>query len=457
MGLPIDRGRALEFLGGDEAVYQDLVSLLADQAQQDLAALEAAVAAGDGRAVERVAHGLKGAAANLAADAVQEAAAELEQVGWSRDLAAAPAGLAALRDRVGELVAFARQSSAAAGDARPEEHEMTLRWGIIGCGNVAEHKGGPALYGVAGSELVAVMRRDVAKAADFARRHGARRWYDQASDLLADAEINAVYVATPVSTHRGYTLAAAEAGKHVLCEKPMAMDVAECREMIAACRANGVMLTIAYYRRSYPVVQRMKAALAEGLIGRPMLARINLTSYSQPTDVRAPGAWRTDPDTAGGGVLFDVGSHRLDVLNYLLGPAAEVAAMCENTLGHYQVEDAAVLCLKLASGVHGVANFGWNVGSDSDEFEIYGAEGKMLARSLEGGHLEIYRGRELVETFDQPRHKVTHWGLVENMVAAASTGAPLLCSGEDGLVTSQLMEAAYLSARERRTIGVASG
>ncbi len=333
---------------------------------------------------------------------------------------------------------------------------MTLGWGIIGCGDVAEHKGGPALYGVAASELVAVMRRDGAKAADFARRHGARRWYDRADELLGDAEVNAVYVATPVSTHRAYTVAAAEAGKHVLCEKPMAMSVAECREMIAACRANEVMLTIAYYRRSYPVVQRMKAALAEGLIGRPMLARINLTSYAQPADPAAPEAWRTDPDVAGGGVLFDVGSHRLDVLNYLLGPAVEVAAMCENTLGRYQVEDAAVLCLKLAHGAHGVANFAWNVGSDSDEFEIYGTEGKMLARSLEGGHLEIYRGRTLVETFDQPRHKVTHWGLVENMVAAASRGEPLLCSGEDGLATSQVMEAAYLAAREQRTVAVAS-
>ena len=332
---------------------------------------------------------------------------------------------------------------------------MALRWGIIGCGDVAERKGGPALYGVEGSELIAVMRRNAAKAADFARRHGARRWYDRAEALLADPEVNAVYVATPVNLHCQHTIMAAEAGKHVLCEKPMGMTVQECREMIASCQANGVKLMIAYYRRTYPIVQRMRQLLSEGAVGQPMLVRINLTSYVNPDDPNAEEAWRVRPASSGGGVLYDVGSHRLDVMNYLLGPAAEVTAFVGTLHATYEVEDSAVLALRLASGVHGVANLQWNVRSNTDDFEIYGTQGKMLARSLEGGHLEVYRGDELIETFDVPRHPVTHWGLVEDLVRAVDQGTPLICGGEDGLTTNALMEAAYRSAQEGRSIRLA--
>ncbi|MCK4590577.1 MAG: Gfo/Idh/MocA family oxidoreductase [Candidatus Latescibacteria bacterium] len=323
---------------------------------------------------------------------------------------------------------------------------MTLRWGIIGCGDVAEHKGGPALYGVEGSELVAVMRRDAAKAEDFARKHRAKRWYSNAEDLLNDPEINAIYVATPVHLHHTYTIQAAEAGKHVLCEKPMALNARQCREMIAACRESEVKLTIAYYRRTYSIVQKMKRLLEKGTIGEPMLMRINLTGYYNPPDPNALGEWRTDPKVAGGGVMFDVGSHRLDVMVYLFGEVEKVSAFTETLHCGYRVEDSAVLSMKLANGMHGVANFNWNVGNSSDEFEIYGTEGKILARPLEGGHLEIYRGKQL-KVFELPPPKITHWGLVENLVQAVDQEIPLICSGEDGVKTNLIMEAAYRSAR----------
>lgn len=326
---------------------------------------------------------------------------------------------------------------------------MVLRWGIIGCGDVAERKGGPAIWGVEGSELVAVMRRDAAKAEDFARRHGAKRWYTRAEDLLADPEVNAVYVATPPYLHHRYTIEAAEAGKHVMCEKPMAMDVRGCREMIAACRDNGVKLMVAYYRRTYPVVKRMKKLLSEGAIGEPMLVRINLTAYYNPPD--AHREWRTNPDAAGGGVMFDVGSHRLDLMVYLLGDVEKVAAFTGTLHCGYKVEDSAVLSIKLVNGMHGVANFNWNVGSGSDEFEIYGTEGKMLARPLDKGHLEVYRGKE-VEIFELPPPKITHWGLVENFVRAVNQGGPLICPGEEGMKTNLIMEAAYRSSEEERTV-----
>lgn len=323
---------------------------------------------------------------------------------------------------------------------------MILKWGIIGCGAVTERKGGPALYSVEGSELVAVMRRDAVKAADFARRHGARRWYNKAEDLINDPEVNAVYVATPVYLHHTYTIQAAKAGKHVLCEKPMALNVRQCREMITVCRENRVKLMIAYYRRTYPIVQEIKQLLDEGAIGEPMLVRINLTSYYNPVDTNAASEWRGDPAMSGGGVMFDVGSHRLDLMVYLLGEIERVAAFSGRLHCEYQSEDSAVLSLKLVNGMHGAANFNWNVGSNSDEFEIYGTEGKILARPLDLGHLEVHRGKQ-VDIIELAPPKVTHWGLVQNFVQAVNEAVPLLCSGEEGMKTNLIMEAAYRSAK----------
>jgi len=325
----------------------------------------------------------------------------------------------------------------------------TLRWGIIGCGDVAERKGGPALSMVEGSELVAVMRRDAGKAADFAERHGAKRSYVKTKDLLDDPDVNAVYVATPVHLHHRHTLEAAEAGKHVLCEKPMAMTCVECREMIAACQRNNVRLMVAYYRRTYPIVQRMKLLLEQGAVGRPLLARINLTSYYDPPRADREVQWRVDPDRAGGGVLFDVGSHRLDVLVYLFGGVREVAAFAASLHCSYHVEDSAVLCRKLGDSMHGVANFNWNIGSTSDELEIYGTKGKMLARPLDQGRLEIHHGTK-IEVLELPPPEITHTGLVQSFLHAVQARRPLICSGEESMKTNAIMEAAYRSAATGR-------
>lgn len=234
----------------------------------------------------------------------------------------------------------------------------------------------------------------------------------------------------------------------------MAINVHQCREMITACRESGVYLMVAYYRRTYPIVQKIRQVLEEGAIGEPVLVRINLTGYYAP-DPGTPGAWRTRPDVAGGGVMFDVGSHRLDVMVYLLGEVQEVAALVDTVHCRYEVEDSAVLSMGLSTGLHGVANFNWNVGSGTDEFEIYGTEGKILARPLDGGHLEIYQGKNSIETFELPPPGVTHWGLVENLVDAVGAGTPLISPGEEGIKTSLIMAAAYRSAEERRRINLA--
>src|SRR5258705_3969542 len=149
-----------------------------------------------------------------------------------------------------------------------ENGSHIIRWGLIGCGDIARKRIAPAMRNSPVCELVAVSRAQANLAEAFAKEFGARRWYADWRDLLQDKEIDAVYIATPVHLHAEQTIAAAQAGKHVLCEKPMALNVAECDRMIAACRANGVQLGIAYYRHFYPAIRRIKEIIAAGGIRR---------------------------------------------------------------------------------------------------------------------------------------------------------------------------------------------
>lgn len=327
---------------------------------------------------------------------------------------------------------------------------MTLKWGIIGCGDVAERKGGPALYNAAGSELVAVMRRDAEKAADFAERHGAKRHYATVGELLADDEIDAVYVATPPHVHAEQTIQAAQAGKHVLCEKPMAMNVAQCRQMIRACRDAGVQLWVAYYRRYWPVARRMKQLLSEQVVGQPTMAQVTVASMYKPlADGSVP--WRAVPEIAGGGFLTDVGSHRLDLLVYLLGDVVEVSALVDTLSFDIEVDDSASLLLKFATGAQAVFACHWNVGTGVDEFGIAGTTGRVLARPLDRGNLRVWIGNERTGTHCPPP-SITHLPLVEQIVRSLTTGAPNPLSGEEGLKTTAILEAAYRSSKERAAV-----
>ena len=316
-----------------------------------------------------------------------------------------------------------------------------LRWGILGCGDVAEHKGGPPLYTVEDSELIGVMRRDREKAEAFAARHGAKRAYHTVDALLADPEINAIYVATQPYLHCEHTIAAARAGKHVLCEKPMALNVDECQQMIDACHEHNVTLMIAYYRPFYPNVVKMKEVIAEGAIGDVVLARINHTAFYDPSR-HEWGAWRTDSKMSGGGVLMDLGSHRIDLLMHLLGDVKSAAGYAETVQFPHPVDDSAVFTLRFESGPHAVANINWSVGVSVDELEIYGTKGSLRCSPLNSGNLVLHTGGE--ETpMNQPPLAYTHIGLVEDFVNHLKTGAPISCSGEVGLKTNAIIAEIY--------------
>lgn len=251
-----------------------------------------------------------------------------------------------------------------------------VNWGIIGCGNVTEVKSGPALQKAVGSNLVAVMRRNGELARDYARRHNVPRWYDDADKLINDPEVNAVYIATPPSTHKEYTLKVAEAGKAVYVEKPMARNYPECREMIAACEKNHTPLFVAYYRRALPRFLKIKSLLEEEAIGEVRF--VNVTFYKKPFKADYhPGNWRVNPEIAGCGYFCDLASHILDILQYLLGDIKEAWGNASNQMGIYEAEDIVSGIFLFESGVHGSGVWNFSAYGDLDRSEIVGEKGKI--------------------------------------------------------------------------------
>jgi predicted dehydrogenase len=258
----------------------------------------------------------------------------------------------------------------------------TIRWGIIGCGDVTEVKSGPALQKIANSALVAVMRRNGVLAQDYAQRHGVPKWYDNAQALIDDPAVDAVYVATPPYAHQEYTLAAAKAGKPVYVEKPMAMSFGECQAMIDACHAAGVPLWVAYYRRCMPKFVKIKALVESGAIGPVRCLTIALHRKPRGFDA-ANLPWRVRPELAGGGFFVDLASHILDYLDYLFGPIQAVQGHATNQLGLYPAEDIVTGSFVFASGVHGTGTWCFSSYTRLDEIELIGERGKISFAAFE--------------------------------------------------------------------------
>lgn len=257
----------------------------------------------------------------------------------------------------------------------------TIRWGIIGCGNVTEVKSGPGLQKARNSALVAVMRRDGKLAADYAQRHNVPRWYDNAEALIHDPEVDAVYIATPPYAHQEYTFAVAAAGKPVYVEKPMARTHAECQAMVNACQDAGVPLWVAYYRRCLPRFVKVKALLAAGAIGEPRSVTVRFyRDWYQPTNGQLP--WRVDPAIAGGGFFVDLASHTLDYLDYFFGPVVQVQGYAGNQGGYYPAEDVVTGSFVFTSGVHGNGIWCFDSYHRVDETEIVGKAGKITFSSF---------------------------------------------------------------------------
>ena len=255
---------------------------------------------------------------------------------------------------------------------------MAIRWGIIGCGDVTEVKSGPGFQKAAQSELVAVMRRQGDLARDYARRHQVPRWYDNAGALIADPQVDAVYIATPPAFHKDYTIQCALAGKPVYVEKPMAMNHDECLEMISVCKKAKVPLFVAYYRRALPRFLKIRELIETGAIGEVRSVTVNY--FRKPLKL-APGTnelpWRVDRALSGGGLLLDVGSHTLDILDFLLGPIRQVKGLAANQARQYEVEDIVTGGFVFESGAHGMGTWCFSAYDNCDLNEIIGSKGKL--------------------------------------------------------------------------------
>lgn len=314
----------------------------------------------------------------------------------------------------------------------------TIRWGIIGCGDVTEVKSGPAFARADRSALVAVMRRNGDLARDYAQRHGVPRWYDDAEALVRDPDVDAVYVATPPHWHCAGTLLAARHGKPVYVEKPMAMNAAECDEMIEACRVAGVPLFTAYYRRALPRFLRVKTLLDAGAIGAPRA--VSVTLYRRHTLGAGDLPWRVDPAIAGGGLFVDLASHTLDLLDYLLGPIVAVRGDAANLGGHYPAEDIVSGALTFASGVRGSGIWCFTGDRDHDEVTIVGTQGRLVFSTFDDAPVVVeHAGGVQAVSVPNPPH--VQQPLIQSIVDTLDGMGACASTGETGARTTRVMEA----------------
>lgn len=304
-----------------------------------------------------------------------------------------------------------------------------VNWVVAGIGDIARKRVIPAIEAEPRSTLYGFVTRDPAKAAAWP---GARAW-SSIEEAVADPGVNAIYVALPVAHHADATIMALRGGKHVLCEKPMALTMAQAVEMVAAAKATGGMLGVAYYRRLYPKLIRAKQLIAEGAIGLPVLAEANSHGWLQTLEGRE---WLKDPAQAGGGPLYDVASHRIDAMNFLFGQPKGVTGMLSNTVHKMDVEDSATVVMRYDGGIHGAVDVRWNSHVVRDQFRIIGTEGEMNLDPLNGPELHV-AGR--VENL--PPHQNLHYPIVGNFVDAVLAGpARLACPAEQGIWVDWVFE-----------------
>ena len=305
-----------------------------------------------------------------------------------------------------------------------------LNWIVIGIGDIATRRVIPAIQAEPGSRLYGLVTRDPQKAVPY----DARVW-TSLDEALSDPAVQAVYVATPVFLHAPQTIQSLRAGKHLLCEKPMAMNEAEARTMVQAAEESGRTFGVAYYRRTYPKVQRAKQLLEAGAIGKPVLAE--LTSHGWFGEKENNRSWLIDPAQAGGGPLYDIASHRIDVLNFLFGQPMRVSAHLSNVVHHYPVEDNATLLIEYPSGMRGIVDVRWHSTVKRDECRVRGTEGEMDLSPLNGPELVYPGGRE-----NLPPHSNLHYPIIENFVDAVSGKAALLAGGASSYWTDWVIDQA---------------
>ena len=305
-----------------------------------------------------------------------------------------------------------------------------LRWLVVGIGDITTKRVLPAILAEPRSELVGIVSRSSEKAAAYS----VPTWQDLDA-ALEQSDADAVYIATPVFLHAPQTIAALRAGKHVLCEKPMALRYADAASMQQAAAESGRTLGIAYYRRMYPKIARARHLIESGAIGRPVFAEATSHDWFYPTDGFRD--WLIDPKLAGAGPLFDIASHRIDLMNYLFGTPTRVSGHLSTLVHSFAVEDNATVMIEYESGVRGLVDVRWHSRVPRDEFRIRGTEGELDLTPLNGPSLVHPGGSEQL-----PPHANLHYPCVEDFVSAVLVGTEPRSSGATALEAEWVMNSA---------------
>ena len=319
--------------------------------------------------------------------------------------------------------------------------DKTLSWGIIGCGDVTEVKSGPAFNKVNNSRLVAVMRRDAAKAADYAMRHSVPKWYSNAADIINDPEIDAIYIATPPSFHEQYAIQALQADKYVYVEKPVTTDIASCKRMIDCANTTKGKLAVAHYRRALPMFLTIQKMIAENKIGNVKLIQLNmLQPYQSPIIANTEKNWRVDPAIAGGGLFYDLAPHQLDIISFIFGKYITCSGTAVNKAKLYEAEDTVAGYIKLPNDVLFTGNWCFTVpdNMNKDECKIIGEKGSLTFPFF-GNTLEIItdEGRQAL-SFEHPTH--IQQPMISKVVQYFLGNEANPCSLEEAIISLEIME-----------------
>ena len=319
----------------------------------------------------------------------------------------------------------------------------SIRWGMIGCGDVTEVKSGPAFNKVSNSSLVAVMRRDADKAKDYAKRHNVPKWYSDANNLINDDDINAIYIATPPAFHEEYAIAAINAGKPVYIEKPMALDFESANMIAKVANEKNIKVSIAHYRRGQPLFNKVKQLLKDKIIGDVRFAKLEFYKKPLPPEaLKIPKvAWRVNPAIAGGGLFHDIAPHQIDLMYWLFGEIEKASGYSNNQSKIYDADDIVSGNILFKSGV--VFNGLWcfNVAEENvkDYCEIQGSKGKICFPVFEHKKIEIIKNGKTENILFEPLEHVQQ-PLIQKVVDYFLDKGPNPSSAEDGAKVMQLLD-----------------
>lgn len=322
------------------------------------------------------------------------------------------------------------------------QSKRIINWGIIGAGNVAEVKSGPAFYKSINSRLLAVMRRDSEKARAFAQHHQVPLWYNNADALLENPDINAVYIATPPAYHKNYTIAALKAGKDVYIEKPVTLNARECRELISARNEYSRKVCVAHYRRFLPCFIKVADLLNGGAIGKPLLARLDmLQPVTSNLIAQTEANWRINPALSGGGLFHDLSPHQLDLMLLWFGNVLDASGFSTNQGGQYAADDCVMAWARFSSGVEfqGRWHFAVPESAVRDECEIIGSEGRLTINFFGEQVIRLFRA-DGQDEFRLPNPPHIQQPMIEAVNHYFRTGGDNPCSLEDALKVMELID-----------------